>query len=82
MLYAIKYPNMKTTITEVTLLGTSITAGLSGLVNDYGGFLVTVGSSIFLAVIRWQEHRANLRKMDIEAKIMESKLKDKDQDKD
>ncbi len=44
--------NMKTNITDVALLGTSITAGFSGLLNDYGGFLVTLGGAILLGVIR------------------------------
>ena len=63
--------NMKTNITDVALLGTSITAGFSGLLNDYGGFMVTLGGAVLLGVIRWNEHKANMRLL----KINEEKLR-------
>ncbi len=66
--------NMKTNITDVALLGTSITAGFSGLLNDYGGFLVTLGGAILLGVIRWNEHKANMRLLKIKEEQLRREL--------
>lgn len=67
---------MKTNITDLALLGTSVTAGFSGLVNDYGGFLVTLGGALLLGVIRWNEHRANMRLLKLDEELKRKQLQE------
>ena len=66
--------NMKTLFTDLGLLGTSISAGLSGLINDYGGFLVTLGGAILFGIIRWQQHQATMRLLRLDEELKRRQL--------
>jgi type II secretory pathway component PulF len=67
---------MKTNVLDSAILGTSIMAGLSNFLDNYGGFLITAGSALLIGYIRLQEHRKNMEllDLDIEAKRKELNL--------
>lgn len=68
--------NMRIDLTDIALLGTSLGAGVIGSLETYGSFLITAGGAILLGVIRWQQHRQQLKNMQLDEEIKRRKLED------
>lgn len=49
-------------------------AGVSGLVDNYGGFLITLAMSLLVGYIRLEEHRKNMKLKDLEIRAKEQEL--------
>ena len=67
---------MKTNILDSTILGTSFIAGLTGFLDNYAGFMITVGSAILVGYIRYREHKKTMELMELDKQLKQKQLKE------
>lgn len=65
---------MKTNILDSTILGTSFIAGLTGLLDNYAGFIITASSAILVGYIRYREHKKTMELMELDKQLKQKEL--------